>query len=366
MLFYEYCDISERDDRSFFAGANGSGGFRGYYDSVFDTSKFFKIFILKGGPGTGKSSLMRAVAREVEEEADFVEYIYCASDADSLDGVIVHTKKGQLVGIIDGTSPHMRDPELPGACEEIVNLGKYWDSPVLEGRRGEIEELCAAKSDGFVRAYRYLTAADGLNAEIKRMTSKIFDYDKMKAACGRIMKQICDGKKNEVEFRLIEAVTMGGVVKLDSFERLADKQYRIIESSDCSHIIFTELLKLACEHNHKMYVSHSPLSSKQVNGLYLVDAGISFTSTDERGEEKANLKYINTDRFIDADKFAKIRQRYRFAVKCRTAMLSGATESLEYASKHHFELESIYKAVMDFNMVNKETENVTELIKSML
>lgn len=363
MLFNEYSELYNREVRSFFAGANGAGGFRGYYDSVFDTEKFSKIFILKGGPGTGKSSLMRAVAVEFEGEVEFIEYIYCASDADSLDGIILHTKKKKLIAVIDGTSPHMRDPELPGACEEIINLGKYWDSHALEKCRSEIEESAAAKSDGFIRAYKYLTAADGINAEIKRMTSKLVDYDKMKAACGRIMKQIGNGSANNIEFRLIEAVTMNGSVKFNSFERLAEKQYKIIESSNCSYIIFNELLKLSCEHNHEVYVSHSPLSSKQINGLYLVDSGVSFTLIDEKNENIDNTKYINTDRFIDAEQLAKIRQRYRFAVKCRTAMLSGAVESLEYASNYHFELENIYKSAMDFNMVDKEIKTLTKSIK---
>jgi len=376
MLFSEYTELGDRDKRSFFAGANGSGGFRGYYDSVFSCDKYKKIFILKGGPGTGKSSLMKTICDNVKNDADFIEYIYCASDCDSLDGVIIHSKKRELVAILDGTAPHVRDTEIPGACDEIINLGEFWESAILEKRRSEIEELIELKKDGFTRAYRYLAAADGLNSEIKRMTSKAFDMVKMKSACDRITKQTASAKSGDIEFRLIEAITMSGAVRLESFELMAEKQYRIIEAYECAHIILDEILRQFAGENNAVYVSHSPLNSRQINALYLPEQGVSFIVTDERAdgtansagssEEAANFKYINADRFIDGDRIAKIRQRYRFAVKCRSAMLSGAQESLVYAGKHHFELESIYKAAMNFRKSDVLIGELTETIYSYL
>ena len=361
MLFSEYIELSGRDKRSFFAGANGAGGFRGYYDSVFSCDKYKKIFILKGGPGTGKSSLMKTVCGNLASDADFIEYIYCASDADSLDGVIIHGKNGDLVGILDGTAPHVRDAEIPGACDEIINLGEFWESSVLEKRRAEIEELTELKRDGFTRAYRYLAAADGLNSEIKRMTAKAVDSAKMKSACERVVGQInAPAKRGDIEFRLIEAITMNGAARLDSFERMGEKQYRIIEAFDTSHLILEEILALLARENNAVYVSHSPLNPRHINALYLPSQCVSFTVADERAD--ADVKYINCDRFVDDGMIAKIRQRYRFAVKCRDTMLSGAAESFACAGGYHFELESIYSAAMDFERSDALAARLGEVI----
>ena len=56
---------------SFFAAANGFSGFRSYFPDVFKSSDYTRIFILKGGPGTGKSSLLRKLC-EFGIENDFL------------------------------------------------------------------------------------------------------------------------------------------------------------------------------------------------------------------------------------------------------------------------------------------------------
>ena len=46
-----------------FAASNSAEGFRNYYGALFtDTSPDF-LYIIKGGPGTGKSHFMKQIAR---------------------------------------------------------------------------------------------------------------------------------------------------------------------------------------------------------------------------------------------------------------------------------------------------------------
>ena len=71
----------------------------------------------------------------------------------------------RTAAVIDGTAPHTRDPILPGAAEEIINLGDFWDEGMLEKRRGELSALMKEKSALFSEAFEYLFAA----GEITRM-----------------------------------------------------------------------------------------------------------------------------------------------------------------------------------------------------
>ena len=59
----------------FFLGANSPGGFYSLYDQLIDPAQAEEIYILKGGPGCGKSSLMHRVAEAVEAHGLSVEYI---------------------------------------------------------------------------------------------------------------------------------------------------------------------------------------------------------------------------------------------------------------------------------------------------
>ena len=74
------------------------------YDQLIDPAQAQAIYILKGGPGCGKSSLMHRVAQRAEEAGESVEYIQCSGDPDSLDAILL---PGRKTAIVDGTAPHV-------------------------------------------------------------------------------------------------------------------------------------------------------------------------------------------------------------------------------------------------------------------
>ena len=100
--------------REYFLGGNTSKGFFSYYDYLANGEEFNKIYIIKGGPGTGKSTTMKEVGNWGEKKGFDVDYIHCSSDPNSLDGVII---KDIGVAMVDGTSPHIVDPKNAGVVE---------------------------------------------------------------------------------------------------------------------------------------------------------------------------------------------------------------------------------------------------------
>ena len=107
--------------KEYFAAANGFNGFRSYFGEIFNRCDFSRVYILKGGPGTGKSTLMKRIRGEFSSKLR-CESILCSSDPKSLDGIIIE-KGSNRVAILDGTSPHEEDARFPGAVDEIINLG---------------------------------------------------------------------------------------------------------------------------------------------------------------------------------------------------------------------------------------------------
>ena len=102
---------------------------------MFFNDRITRRYRVKGGPGTGKSGFIRKVAALAEREGRSVEYYYCSSDPDSLDGAIIDSS----TAIFDGTSPHSYDTVLPGAVDEIINLGDFWNSEELSKYRNKIK-----------------------------------------------------------------------------------------------------------------------------------------------------------------------------------------------------------------------------------
>ena len=105
----------------YFLGANAPTGFYSLYDHLLSPEEARAIYILKGGPGCGKSTLMRKIGAWAEKSELETEYIICSGDPDSLDAVLLP----QLgVAIVDGTAPHV-----------VVTLGHCLGTSYLHVRR---------------------------------------------------------------------------------------------------------------------------------------------------------------------------------------------------------------------------------------
>src|SRR5690554_4903273 len=120
--------------RKMFPGGITYQGFYSYYQYLAGGEKN-RIYIIKGGPGVGKSTFMKKIAAEILKLGYELEYHCCSTDRNSLDGVYIP----QLgIALLDGTAPHEVDPKYPGAVDEIINLGDYWDESKIIPYREDI------------------------------------------------------------------------------------------------------------------------------------------------------------------------------------------------------------------------------------
>ena len=74
-------------------------------------------YLIKGRPGTGKSTLLKKVAAAAEEKGCAVEVYHCSLDPESLDMVILRELG---LCLFDSTAPHEFFPSRPG--DEILDL----------------------------------------------------------------------------------------------------------------------------------------------------------------------------------------------------------------------------------------------------
>ena len=92
--------------KGIFSGGNTSKGFHSFM-TILTQQEANRILCLKGGPGTGKSTLMKKVAKVFKDKGYSLEYHHCSSDDSSLDAIVIKRK----LAILDGTKPHIVDPK---------------------------------------------------------------------------------------------------------------------------------------------------------------------------------------------------------------------------------------------------------------
>jgi len=160
--------------RHYFLGANTGGGFVSVYDEFCPPESGVFLWVLKGGPGCGKSSFMKAIGRAAEDAGLDVEYVLCSADPESLDGVLVpawHT------GYVDGTSPHGMDVSLPAAAGAYLDLGAFYDVKALKPKRELLAGLTEKCRACYARAYEALHEAKRLHDEIEAVYNPHVDFD---------------------------------------------------------------------------------------------------------------------------------------------------------------------------------------------
>ena len=99
----------------FFLGATTPAGFKGYFEPL-RREPGMQMLLIKSGPGCGKSTLMKHLAQTAEQQGQRIEKIHCASDPDSLDGVIFLSGCAQYVGKLNpSVSLSLASPPNSGA-----------------------------------------------------------------------------------------------------------------------------------------------------------------------------------------------------------------------------------------------------------
>lgn len=156
-----------------FLGANSGKGFTSLY-STFPREN--RTVIIKGGPGSGKSNIMKKIAARALKENCFVEYCYCSSDAESIDAINIPEKS---LCVVDGTAPHLMDPRYAGAQDEIFYTGQFWDGNKLKKSFLEIQDLTRRIKECFARTYRYLSSAQNAVEDIRTIARRNTSMEKL-------------------------------------------------------------------------------------------------------------------------------------------------------------------------------------------
>ena len=351
----------------YFASANTCFGFKSYFNYIFNPELLKKIYILKGGSGTGKSYLMNEIARKAVNKNLSVEYFLCSSDPDSLDGIIINELG---TAVIDGTAPHITDPKYPGVIENIINTGNFWDEQKLDDNKKEIFELTNKKSLYFGNAYKYLKAANEILESVNELSKKYINYEKMEASAYRIInKYVKDKSFNisnsgcaDMEYRLINAISSNGCETLDTLEQTAKKIFYISNENFMGYY-YTESLFNQFR-NCKKIILPLALNPEKTHGIYLKEKQILFVIKDKTADKIYDERYnfINMDRFINANFKKEHKNKLKLAKKCYNAVISSAVAYLKEAKNLHFQLEEIYKSAMNFDKKSKYSKDLIQKI----
>lgn len=348
-------NIRSDGEDAYFAASNSAQGFRSWYGEIFDNRRIGRLFAVKGGPGTGKSRFMRDVADAGTRHGWQSEMIYCSSDPDSLDGIILSKPGEECVAVLDATAPHTYEPSHPGYREEIVNLGAFWSADDLRKRREEIERLNREKADAYRRAYRYLSGYGAMTASLEELTAPFLRERALLRFAAKLLRDLPDGTEFRPRTALMRSVGMRGRVMFDTFFAQAEKICLIADCHGSAYRLMEEIYRQAAEKRMEVRVSRDPILPERTDALFFTQSGTVFAVLPEEMCRYPH-RTVSMRRFTDTGGMRRVKESVNYAERVRRVMLTGSVEELERAAKLHFEIEAIYESAMDFSAKERYTE----------
>lgn len=353
--------------RNFYAEGNTARGSYHLYESVLQGLD--RLYIIKGGPGTGKSSLMKAVGKEINSRGYDIEWIHCPSDNNSIDGLLIPELK---IGLVDGTAPHVIEPKVPGAVEEYINLGEAWNSAQLRTRKADIIKLNETISDAYEKAYDLFAQALQIHDEWECFYIENMDFTEANNITDEMIERIFANQKTDkaatIRHMFLGAATPQGPV--DYIQNLTEdvkKRYFIKgRPGSGKSTMLKRLVAVAEERGYDAEVFHCGFDPNSLDMVIIPEQSVAiFDSTaphehfptrenDEVLDMYARTIVPGTDEKY-ASELAEIKERY-------SAAMTEATSYLAEAKAAHDKLEEIYVAAMNFRKVETIKNSILDEI----
>lgn len=340
----------------FFPGANTPQGYYPRYDQIAPADAN-RIYILKGGPGTGKSTFMRRTADDLLSRGFPVEMHHCSADNESLDAIYIPAAG---VAILDGTAPHVVDPRFPGALDEIINLGAFWNDAALRTphARAEIVRLTQACSFRFRRAHAARKSAVACLEEWKAFGVDCLDTAAVDRCAEQLRAELLPNlseTKGAVRRLFASAITYDGPKDwLASLFGGAAKRYLVAgEPGTGKSIIMERLAEGALARGCAVDLYHCPMYPERVNHLLLraTSTAVLTSCWPHEYAPAPEDTVINANRFLDQDRYAGYKAEVAAARDGFFAAVNREIRQLTLAKETHDELERLYRPHMDFEAI---------------
>lgn len=343
--------------RHMFPGGNTSKGFFSYYDYVLTQEKAKRIFILKGGPGVGKSTFMKKIAEGMCEKGFNAEYMHCSSDPDSLDGVVFPELN---IAILDGTAPHIVDPKNPGAVDEIINLGQFWREDGIAANKDRILEINQEIGRCFARAYRYIQAAFSLYRDSEVICEQAMDHGKANVSITNTVQEIFNGiDPSEIVGKqrhlFASAITPKGLVNFLPSLLTTEKVIVLNGRPGTGTERLLERVRMAASERGIYTESYyCALNPHKLEHLIIPELGVSLTTRNQAHDsDEAPSEEINFNGFLNNVMLEKYRLELIFNQEEHEKLLDRAIKTIQNAKRLHDDLESYYIPNMNFGEVQK-------------
>lgn len=341
--------------RHMFPGANTSMGFYSFFRYILPQDEARRIVCLKGGPGTGKSSIMKKLSAYFYSNGYNIEHHHCSSDSESLDAILIKELK---IAVLDGTSPHMVDPITPGAVDEILNLGQCWNEDGIKNHKVEIMDIAKTLSENYKRIYRYLRSAKEIHEDWSSFNLQSMDSNKLltfkEDLKSKVLKGTDIGVLGKDRHLFATGITPQGIVTY--IESLTNGYENVYVINGGPGFGKSETLKYILEESLKrgLYVEvfHDPFISERIEHLFIPELSTAIVTSNEINKKQIKGNEIYMEELCNTKYLNSVSNEIEYNKTLFYSMVEKALSILKNNKALHDDLEKFYIQNMYFNKLD--------------
>lgn len=334
----------------YFLGGNTYRGFYSLYDSFVPLADGYFLWVIKGGPGCGKSSFMRMIGTAAEKAGLDVEYAVCSGDPSSLDGVYIPALK---TAYTDGTAPHIADPNMAGVDSGYLNLGEFYDYPAISEYRPELKELYRNKAAAYQKAYSIIAAAGQLQQGWQSGFSTASEREAaVRRADGIALREFGKRRreKGRLTTRFLSAITHRGLSSFpETLNSLCTRFYVFENRLQLADSALKALMDAALDAGHDVVLCPNPLAPELAEAILVPTLGLGFISDSAVYSDIPTARQIRLDALASSERLRQTRPELRRCEKYVDALLNEAYLALSEVSRLHERIEGIFNPSVDFD-----------------
>ncbi|WP_139488276.1 PRK06851 family protein [Brevibacillus dissolubilis] len=348
--------------KNLYACGNTARGSFSFYESVLEGLD--RLFILKGGPGTGKSTVIKKIGDEMAERGHDILFIHCPSQNGAVDGLIIENLK---TAIVDGTAQGFTEPK--SQVEKIyLNLSGAVDTYKLEAYQQEISQLNEQIATLYQQATDSFHDALLVHDEWEKIYISNMDFNK----ANEVTEEVIDlffatntlKKQSKIRHSYFGAATPNGAV--DYIQNLTEdiqKRYFVKgRPGSGKSTMLKRLVSAADQRGFDVQVYHCGFDPNSLDMVLLPELSVAIfdsTAPHEYFPDRPTDEILDMyERTITAGTDEQYEQELKEIKGRYSAKMKEATAYLKQVEETHAELIKSYISAVDFSEVEKVKDEI--------